>query len=96
MANYSLSNEADLDIENHYEYGILTFGLEQAQNYMLAMHDSFELLADNPNLGRKADFLKENLYRFDFREHVIFYYQKPKGIHISRVLTEDMDFKRHL
>ena len=41
MGKYRLTNEADLKIDEIYEYSILNFGLEKAQDYILGMHERF-------------------------------------------------------
>lgn len=44
MAHYRLSKNADTDLSEIYEYGILTFGLQEAKSYL---HDRFLLLSEN-------------------------------------------------
>jgi toxin ParE1/3/4 len=57
MANYRLTNRAERDIDQLYEYGLLNFGFEQAQSYFLGLHDRFQTLTDSPMLGRETDEL---------------------------------------
>lgn len=78
-----------------YEYTILNFGLEQAQEYLLGLHERFQTLAQNPMHGRKADQLAPELRRFDYQSHVVFYLPKHDGVRIVRVLHEGMDAPRH-
>ena len=40
MATYRLSNSADQDFDGLYVYGVLTFGLEQADSYATGMRRS--------------------------------------------------------
>ena len=96
MARYHLSRKADSDIAAHYEYGIFTFGLDQAQNYMLGLYDRITDLADHPTYGRSAEELARGLRRFEYGAHVIFYTTEDDGVFIVRVLRKEMDFKRHL
>ena len=42
MENYELSQAADEDFENIFEYGIDTFGLDQAFEYQNGMKQRFE------------------------------------------------------
>lgn len=44
MEVYKLSNKAEFDSTEMYEFGIYRFGLLQAQNYFLGMHNTFQLL----------------------------------------------------
>jgi toxin ParE1/3/4 len=96
MAHYRLTRKADNDLAAHYEYGIETFGLAQAQDYLIGLHDRFITLAQTPTLGRSAEELATGLKRFEYGSHVIFYLPNDEGILIVRVLRQEMDFKRHL
>jgi len=96
MANYRLTKEADADIAALYEYGIIDFGLEQAQSYVLGLYERFEVLAETPNLGRSAAEISSSLRRLNYRSNVIFYCHSDDGILIVRILRAEMDFERHL
>lgn len=41
MSAYKLSAECEIDISEIYEYGINEFGLNQAQEYMIGLHNLF-------------------------------------------------------
>ena len=95
MAAYSLSGKAASDLDGIYEYTILNFGLEQARAYLLGLHERFQILADNPGVGRSAAQLAPELRRHEYQSHIIFYTPKEKGVLIMRVLHTRMDAKRH-
>ncbi|MEQ1845167.1 MAG: type II toxin-antitoxin system RelE/ParE family toxin [Nitrospira sp.] len=96
MASYSLSSKAAADLEDIYEYTIIHFGLEQARVYLLAMHARFQMLAEQPTQGRKADELAPGLRRVEYQSHVVFYIPKDHGVLIVRVLHLRMDVTRHV
>ena len=96
MDVYKLSGKAEIDLAEMYEFGIYKFGLLQAQKYFLGMHDVFQVLAENPNLGRDASMFIENLKRFTYQAHTIFYLPRAEGIFIIRVLSQRMDYETHL
>lgn len=96
MAVYKLSRKAEINLAAMYEFGINKFGLSQAQNYFYAMHEVFETLAKNLNLGRDASEFIENLKIFSYKAHTIFYLQTASGIFILRVLSQHMDYERNL
>ncbi|TKB70724.1 MAG: type II toxin-antitoxin system RelE/ParE family toxin [Nitrospira sp.] len=96
MASYSLSSKAATDLEGIYEYTILHFGLEQARVYLLGLHARFQMLAEQPTQGRKADELAPGLRRVEYQSHVVFYIPKDHGIRIVRVLHQRMDVTRHV
>ena len=77
-----------------YEFGISKFGLLQAQKYFLEMHDVFQVLDEN--LGRDASEYIEDLKRFAYKVHTLFYLQTTGGIFILRVLSQRMNYQRNL
>jgi len=95
MAAYSLSGKAVSDLDGIYEYTILNFGLEQARSYLLGLHERFQILADNPGVGRSAAQLAPELRRHEYQSHIIFYTPKETDVLIVRVLHTRMDAKRH-
>ena len=95
MAAYSLSEKAVSDLDGIYEYTILNFGLEQGRAYLLGLHECFQILADNPGIGRSAAQLAGELRRHEYQSHIIFYIPKERGALIVRVLHTHMDPTRH-
>lgn len=96
MGIYKLSNKAEIDLAEMYEFGIYKFGLSQAQQYFYGMHEAFNLLAENINLGRDASEFIADLKRFSFKAHTIFYLQNTSGIFILRVLSQRVDYDSKL
>jgi toxin ParE1/3/4 len=96
MGVYKLSNKAEIDLAAMYEFGIYKFGITQAQKYFYAMHEAFEVLSENIDLGRDASEFIEDLNRFSYKAHTIFYMQTASGIFILRVLSQRMDYERNL
>jgi toxin ParE1/3/4 len=96
MAAYSLSAKAAADLSRIHEYTILNFGLKQAREYLIGLHERFESLAGNLMQGRSASELSPDLRRLEYESHVVFYLPKDKAIRIVRVLHQSMDMKRHL
>ena len=96
MAIYNLSSKAADDLDGIYEYTILHFGLEQARVYLLGLHERFQMFAEQPTHGRKADELAPGLRRFEYQSHMVFYIPKDNGVQIVRVLHQRMDVTRHV
>ena len=96
MGVYKLSSKAEFDLEVMYEFGICKFGLIQAQKYFFEMHETFELLGENVNLGRDASDYITDLLRFSFKSHTIFYFKSAIGKFIVRVLSHRMDYEQNL
>lgn len=93
---YLLSKRADKDIEKILEYSYQNFGTNQALKYKNGLIDSLELLAQNPNLGRKCFFIKAEYFRFEYQSHIIFYKQKKECVFIVRLIHKSMDIDHQL
>lgn len=96
MENYKLSSKAEFDLTVMYEFGISMFGLIQAQKYFFEMHNTFELLSANRDLGRDAFEYIYELKRLTFKSHTIFYLINSNSILIIRVLSRRMDYEFNL
>lgn len=96
MADYKLSSKAEFDLTVMYEFGISKFGLSQAQMYFLSMHETFEILSKNNDLGRDASEYIRELKIFTYKSHTIFFQITTEGILIIRVLSQRMDYEFNL
>ena len=52
---YRLTRQAQSDIKDIYRYTVEYFGEEQAREYLDGLEYSFDLLTDNPKIGRLWD-----------------------------------------
>lgn len=96
MGAYRLSKECEIDISEIYEYGIEKFGLIQAQGYLIGLHELFQSLAGNPGMGQDSSEFYPTLKRFMYKSHMVFYLQSESGIFVVRMLSQSMDYERHL
>ena len=96
MGVYKLSVECKSDLAHIYEYGIDNYGLNQAQDYLLGLHDLFQTLAENVNLGRDASEFFPSLKRFMHKSHMIFYLHSNSGVLIVRTLKQRMYYEQNL
>ncbi|WP_299154223.1 type II toxin-antitoxin system RelE/ParE family toxin [uncultured Christiangramia sp.] len=96
MANYKLSTRAAMDIAEIYEYGIFKFGLNQAQSYLNGLEENLGVLVTRPELSRKADYISQNLYRFKYQSHIVFFTLAENDAFVVRILEQHRDFSRHL
>ena len=96
MVVYRLTTKAAADLDGIYEYTILNFGLQKAQEYLRGLHERFQVLADNPRLGNSTKHQALRLRRWKYQSHVVFYVLKDSGVLIVRVLHESMDVERYL
>ena len=95
MAAYRLSKKAAADLDGIHEYSVVAFGTAQARNYLNRLHERFDILAQQPMLGRQANHFAPKLRRYEYRSHVAFYVPEDEGVMIVRVLHKSMDVQRH-
>lgn len=95
MAAYRLTQKAADDLDAIYEYTVLSFGLEQARDYLSGLQGRLDDLAARPGLGRGADYLASGLKRYPYRSHVVFYVPRNQGVLVVRVLHASMDVPAH-
>lgn len=83
--NICLTQAAEQDIRSLAEIGIEMFGVDQAQAYHNALFNTFDLLADNPRMGRERTELTPPIRVHPFRSHVVLYQIEDEDILIVRV-----------
>ena len=89
MVRYRLSDKARSDLYRLYEFGVLTFGLQQAESYFDGIISRFQQLADNPQLYPKVDHIRKGYRRSVFGAHSIYYTVLKDGVLIVRVLGRE-------
>ena len=60
------------------------------------LNEAFEVLAENPDLGRIYDEVHEGLGMHPSGKHLVFYFNVDPGIDIVRILHERMDIQAYL
>ena len=95
IKSYKLSEEADFDIEDIFDYTEHRHSFNQAVKYLNDLDVVFEQLVLNPEIGRKRNELKLNLFSITEQEHTIFYRIVKNHIRIVRVLQGSKDLPRY-
>lgn len=67
---YELSRKASRQIEEIIRYTDQNFGFDQTEEYINGLYYSFDLLTDNPRMGRTYD---ERRRRYVYRSHHVYY-----------------------
>jgi toxin ParE1/3/4 len=97
MANYKLTKKAVEDLENIWDYTFEKWSLEQADKYYSLLISSFNLIGENPNIGKNYLGVNTELFGLKTNRHIIFYRRLPnKPIEITRILHERMDLQNRL
>jgi toxin ParE1/3/4 len=66
------------------------WGVLQARRYAQGLQEDFQLLAENPGIGRVCDAISSGLRGHEQGKHFVFYRLKPGGIRVVRVLRQQM------
>ena len=95
IKTYELSQEADRDLDEIFDYTEAEYGFDQAVVYITQFDILFEKLLENPQLGKKRDEIKPGLRSFSKAEHIVFYrILKDRRLRIVRVLHSSRDLPR--
>ena len=92
---YILSEIADKDLEDIFDYTLDEFGFDQAEKYLLEIEEIFQNLIINPQIEKKRDEIKLGLYSFPKDNHIIFYRILDNHIRIVRVLHGSRDISKY-
>lgn len=86
MSDYTLTRRAEADLFDIAVHGYRQFGVRQAEAYAVGLEHAFQLLADNPGMGRKADAIRLGVHRHEHAAHVILYEVVADGILILAIV----------
>jgi toxin ParE1/3/4 len=90
MAQYILSQEADEDFVQLFEYGIDNFGANKAIAYSKGLKRRFSEIAENPFHWQGVDYIRNNYRRRVYRNHSIYYMIKNNNlVRIVRILNKE-------
>lgn len=92
---YVLSETAELDIDEIFDYDNYKFGSEQAINYLIGLQSHFEALCKHPEVGRIKNKLKIGFLSFPYQSHIIFYRIMDTHIRIIRMIHGSRDLPNH-
>ncbi|WP_347175336.1 type II toxin-antitoxin system RelE/ParE family toxin [Polaribacter uvawellassae] len=96
ITNYELTNDADTDLEDIFDYTEKRHNQDQAILYLSTIEGVFFQLCKQPNLGRLRNEIKENIFSFPIQKHIIFYKIDTNKLIIIRVLHSSRDMPKHL
>jgi toxin ParE1/3/4 len=97
VANFRLSERAECDLIEIYEYTEETFGAYQADAYHAGLERTFDLLASFPRIGRAIEEIVPGVRRFVFQAHTVFYSEEEEDciliravLHQARAIKPDL------
>ena len=89
--NYVLSQEAELDLVDIYDYSLEEWGTAQADIYLRGLYDAFATSSRFPAKGRLRLDLGFDVRSVLYKSHIIFYVEAVAGIAIVRVMHHARD-----
>ena len=97
MAKYRLTQKAVADLADIWNYTYDKWSENQADKYYQLLIDTFDQIADNPELGEDYSIVIEDLSGFRAGRHIIFY-RNVEGdkIEVVRILHEQIDLGNRL
>lgn len=85
MADVVFSSFAKSDLDDIFNHTV-EFGIDSARKFIKGLMEKFNLLAENPKLGRAQNNIIFNLRSFPYKTYTIFYFPTEIGVEIYRVL----------
>ena len=89
MTTYRLSETAANDFEQLFEYGINSFGLSKAKEYVDGLIEHLNNIAGHPLHYQAVDYIRENYRRSVYGKHSIYYIITDNGVDIMRILRAE-------
>ena len=96
MATYRFTGKARQDLVDIIAYTQSHWGQPQAKAYITNLQSTCQLLADNPEIGRKCDEIAANVLSHPVKSHIIYYLRQDCNIVIVRILHKGMLPSKHL
>ena len=86
MSEYALTKRAEADLFEVFLFGYEQFGERQAEVYAAELEYIFQLLADNPRMGREAETIAHGVRRHEHGSHIILYEVISGGVLILAIV----------
>lgn len=91
-----ISPAAQQDIDEVYLYGILAYGLGQADGYISGLREAVLVLAEHPLMGRERDEVRPPIRLLPYESHHLFYDVIDGTVVLQRVLHHSADWTEML
>jgi toxin ParE1/3/4 len=93
---YELSQAADKDLQEIYDYTAANFGSDQAIKYLSGLEELFSAMCTHPNIGRERNEIRKGLRCGSYVSHIVYYRVLNNRIRIVRVLHASRDIPKFL
>ena len=97
MSKFYLTNKANEDLDEIWEFTFDEWSEMQADKYYFEILNCCQFLAENQNLGKIYSEIDNNLFGYLINKHIIFYQTISKfEILVVRILHTKMDLKSRI
>ena len=76
MTTYDFTDKAEHDLERIIDYTNKHWGRAQAIEYIDALEELVQTLADNSHMGSARESLSTGLFSFPYQSHMLYYMKK--------------------
>jgi toxin ParE1/3/4 len=90
------TKQAQDDLNNIKVYTLLNWGNLQSVNYILELHQTVTIIAENPRIGILRDDVLAGVHSFPYMSHVIYYFFDDEKLEIFAVLHKSQLPIKHL
>lgn len=95
MAEFTLRQAVETDLEEIWCYTFTHWCLQQADDYIDAIMNRLQWLAEQPMAGKPRFDIKPGYFCFPEGRHLIFYQQHAECIEVIGILHQNMDYLVH-
>lgn len=89
---YLLSPAAQQDLNGIWDYTVQTWGVGQAERYVLSIRDACMAVAEGRTRGKAIDDIRQGYRKLAVGSHALFYRTAETGeIDVIRILHQRMD-----
>ncbi len=95
--NLKVSEKAQKDLINIWEYTFQKWSVEQADRYFNILVHGMNEICKNPDLGKSYEYIRKDYFGYNQKSHIIFYrIINNETIEIIRILHQKMDLHNRI
>ena len=96
MSRYFFTRQAERDLVAIADYTVEHWGKTKAREYLQAIYDAAQRLAENPALGHRRKEIPLPYLVYVIGSHTLVYCVRKKGVYIAYVPHSAMDLEARL
>lgn len=96
MSQHRLTPAAQRDLSSIWDFTEERWDVSQAERYIRKIQAAVERIAEDPDIGRTREGIREGYRSYAIGSHIIFYMPSADHIEIVRILHQRMDVDQHL